>query len=175
MTRDSGQLTSRQALAGLLLIAAVAAGIVTGLALLLERGGPEPPLEAPAEPAGPAPCPDLAGSDQQEPPLVPADDLIACPDAYDGQRVRYRGEVVRAVLRRGDTAWVQLNDDLYGLDLGPLPEHRTAVGGNSGLPVAIPASAVDPIQHVGDHRHHGDVLEVTGPFLRADPLDAGGP
>jgi hypothetical protein len=37
-------------------------------------------------------------------------------------------------------AWLHLNDDRYALDLGPLPQHRTAVAGNSGVPVLVPAA-----------------------------------
>ena len=95
--------------------------------------------------------------------------------SFDGAVVRYRGEAVRAVLRRGPRSWVQLNDDPYGLELGPLYDHRTTVGGNSGIPVAIPTSVADTIAYVGGPRHRGDILEVTGVFHRADPRDGGGP
>lgn len=173
MTRDAGQLSTRQAIVGILAILAVVASVVAALALLLERDEQLPPLEAPAEPGDAAGqrCPARAR------PMAPvsSEELIECPQAYDGLVVHYRGEAVRAVLRRGDRAWVHLNDDPYALDLGPLPAHRTAVGGNSGIPVSVPGSVADEISYVGDGRHRGDVLDVVGTFRRAHPADDGGP
>jgi hypothetical protein len=168
--RNSRQLTTPQAILGGLAILVVAGGIVTGLTYLLGRGEQTPPLEAPAEPAA-RPCPTAV--DPTRP--VTSDQLIECPHTYDRQIVHYRGEAVRAVLRRGDRAWVQLNDDPYALDLGPLPAHRTTVGGNSGIPVSIPVALADQITHVGDARHYGDILDISGIYRRADPADDGGP
>lgn len=170
MTRNSRQLTTRQAVLGGLAIVAVAAGIIAALAFLLERDEQIPPLEAPAEPAA-QPCP--AAPDPAR--TVTSDQLIECPHIYDQQIVNYRGEAVRAVLRRGGRAWAHLNDDPYALDLGPLPAHRTTVGGNSGIPVSIPIDVADQITHLGDTRHHGDILDITGTYQRADPADDGGP
>lgn len=84
---------------------------------------------------------------------------------------------MQKVLRTADrdVVVVKDNDDPYALQLGPLYDHRTAVGGNSGIPVSIPTAVADTITHVGGPRHHGDILEVTGVFHRADPRDGGGP
>lgn len=171
--RRPGQLSTRQAVMGGLAILAALAGMVAGLSLLIQRGEDVAPDEGPAEPGAPPgePCPQAG----DVPTTVAAERLIECPDAYDQQTVRYRGEAVRAVLRRGDRAWVHLNDDAYGLELGPLPAHRTAIGGNSGIPVSIPLDVADAITHVGDARHHGDIIDVVGTFHRADPADDGGP
>lgn len=173
MTRPAGQITTGKAVVGGGLIIAVALAIVTGLGLLVGAGQQAPPLDAPAEPVVAGRCPEPRNTASRRP--VSSGDLIECPATYDGVTVRYRGEIVRAVLRRGERAWVQLNDDRYGLELGPLPQHRVGVGGNSGIPVSIPQGAADLITHVGDARHRGDVLDVSGTFLRADPDDGGGP
>jgi hypothetical protein len=101
--------------------------------------------------------------------------MCECPELYDGQVVRYRGEAVRAVLPRGDRAWVHQNDDPYALEIGPLPAHRTAVGGNSGIPVWIPIEVANQIAYVGDARHRGDILEIVGTYRAAHPVDDGGP
>jgi hypothetical protein len=167
--------TTAQALLGTVVVVAVAAGIVAGLDRLVARGERVPPLDAPAQEEVDETCPDAIDAGAGTPIEVTASDLIECPSTFDGASVSYGGEAVRAVLDRGARAWVHLNDDPYALDLGPLPEHRTAVGGNSGIPVSIPAEAAANITHVGDARHHGDVLAVTGTFYRADPADGGGP
>jgi hypothetical protein len=98
--------------------------------------------------------------------------LIECPDTFDGQTVQYRGEVVGALLPRGDRAWAQMNDDLYALSIGPLPEHRQSVGGNAGMAVNLPASVAHAITSVGGAHHRGDTLTVQGTF-RSTALDDG--
>lgn len=100
---------------------------------------------------------------------VSSNDLFDCPQAYDGQRVVYRGEVVGALLRRSIGVWVQLNDDVYAELLGPLPAHRDYRGGNAGVGVLLPAEAADRIRFVGGPHTRGDVLEIQGTFNRVDP------
>lgn len=107
--------------------------------------------------------------------VVTSTRLLECPEAYDGARVRYRGEMVGAVLVRGERAWAQLNDDPYALGPGALPRHRLPLGANSGLAVSLPADVAAGVAHVGSYRAQGDLVEVVGTFRRADPADAGGP
>ena len=152
-----------------------AAAIVAALGQLVAPDEQLPDLGAPAQEQQADICPAPRGPAADEPVVVVADELIECPATFDGVTVSYRGEAVRAVLARGPRSWVHLNDDPYALELGPLYDHRTAVGGNSGIPVAIPTAVADTITHVGGPRHHGDILEVTGVFHRADPRDGGGP
>lgn len=174
MTANPGQLTTRQAVLGGLAILAILAGILAALGLLLDRDAQIEPLQGPADPeelVGPQGCPEPGDPSV----TITADALIECPRTYDQQIVRYRGEAVRAVLPRGERAWVHLNDDPYALDLGPLPAHRLAVGANSGIPVSIPLDVADDITHVGDAHHQGDILDIEGVFHRAHPADGGGP
>ena len=152
-----------------------AAAIVAALGQLVAPDEQLPPLGAPAQEEQADICPAPRGPAAEEPVVVVADELIECPATFDGVTVSYRGEAVRAVLARGPRSWVHLNDDPYALELGPLYDHRTAVGGNSGIPVSIPTAVADTITHVGGPRHHGDILEVAGVFHRADPHDGGGP
>lgn len=160
------------ALLGMLAVAAAMAATVVGLHALVNPGQQVAPLEAPI-PADEG-C-DAGPLGAQVPRRVTAAQLIECPEVFDGARVRYRGEVVRAILHRRGRAVVQVNDDRYGLELGPLPEHRTAVGGNSGTAVVLSEHDADDIAHVGDYRHRGDVLDIAGTFRAADPFDGGGP
>lgn len=180
MTRYAGEVSRRRFLAGLLL-AAVGVAVMVGLTqMLVPRGEILPPLPAPAEedPVTPGAivCPPASELPQPDEPVeIDAGTLIDCPVVFDGHRVRYAGEVVEAVLPRGDRAWVHLNDDLYSGEAGPLPQSRTALGGNSGIAVSLPADDARAIHHVGGHRAQGDRLEVVGTFHAADPADGGAP
>lgn len=101
---------------------------------------------------------------------VSSGDLYDCPESFDGAQVRFRGEVVGAVLRRDEGAWVHLNDDIYSGAPGPLPGHRFYRGGNAGVGVFIPHELADRIAVVGGPRTTGDVIEVVGIFHRVDPV-----
>jgi hypothetical protein len=174
MTSGDGPVRARRVMVGLAVTAAMAWLLVAGLQVLVRPGSIEPPLGGPAAPDLSDGCPMATSVASADVVDVGASELVECPALFDGRRVRYRGEVVRAVLVRGPRAWVQLNDDPYA-DIGPLPEHRTAVGGNSGIPVSISAADAAQLRHVGNHRTRGDVVTVTGIFHRADPADGGGP
>lgn len=99
--------------------------------------------------------------------------IVACPQAFDGRRVTYAGEIVGDVLRRDGGGWVQVNDDDYALEVGPLPAHDDLRGSNSGLQVWIPDDLIDGLEP-GRPGRRGDVVQVDGVLLRADPDDAGG-
>lgn len=104
----------------------------------------------------------------QSRPTVTSSQLYDCPQQYDGARVHYRGEVVGAVLRRDEGAWVQLNDDIYSQAAGPLPAHRDYRGGNAGIGVFIPLELARSITAVGGPTTRGDILDVVGIFHRVD-------
>lgn len=171
MSRRGDQLSVTAALVGLTAIVAVVAGIIALADALLATVQTLPPLPAPAfDPESPCPVTGQA----TEPLAVTSPQLIECPDSYDGLRVRFEGEVVGAVLRRGERAWLQLNDDLYAL-AGPLPEHRTPLGANSGLAVSVPVATAIRVDAVGGHHARGDRVAVIGEFRATDPADGGGP
>lgn len=100
---------------------------------------------------------------------VSSNNLYDCPQSYDNQRVRYRGEVVGALLRRDTGVWVQLNDDVYADVIGPLPAHRDFRGGNAGVGVLLPTQLAEHIDFVGGPQTRGDVIEIEGVFNRVDP------
>lgn len=105
---------------------------------------------------------------------VTSGEVLTCPFAFDGLRVRYVGEVVGDVLARRGGSWVLANDDPYALGEGPLTAGGTPRGTNSGLSVWLP----DPYDELADDPGRpglrGDVLVVTGTIHRADPDDGGG-
>ena len=100
---------------------------------------------------------------------VSSNNLYDCPQFYDGQRVRYRGEVVGALLYRDIGVWVQLNDDVYAELIGPLPAHRDYRGGNAGVGVLLPTQLAARVEFVGGPQTRGDVMEIEGTFNRVDP------
>ena len=102
------------------------------------------------------------------PQAVSSSQLYDCPGSWDGLRVRYVGEVVGAVLPRGEHAWVQLNDDLYADSIGPLPTHRDFRGGNAGIGARIRAADAALITTVGGPTQQGDLVEVVATFRRVD-------
>lgn len=174
----------RVAVFGLAAIAVVV-GLVAGLEQLRHPhpvGGPvENTLTEPGgDPRIPVRCPEPppredepAEDTEESPPEPPAgpvtsSELYDCPTNFDGRVVRYRGEAVGAILRRADGAWLQLNDDVYAGDAGPLPAHRDFRGGNAGVGVFVPHDVADQIVWVGGPRARGDILEVVGRFYRVD-------
>ena len=100
---------------------------------------------------------------------VSSNNLYDCPQHYDGERVRYRGEVVGALLHRDTGVWLQLNDDVYAELIGPLPAHRDYRGGNAGVGVLLPTQLAAQIEFIGGPQTRGDVIEVEGTFNRIDP------
>jgi hypothetical protein len=105
---------------------------------------------------------------------VSSTQIYACPSAFDGLRVTFVGEAIGEVLRRDGGAWVQVNDDDYALQYGPMGRHLEQVGFNTGLSVWLPDGLHDRIQGVGRPEVRGDVLRLEGVILRADPSDGGG-
>jgi hypothetical protein len=183
MTRRRGP-TKRLLIAPALLLVAMVFGLH-----LVQGGVPrpvDPGLAVPSEPS-PEQVRDRSCRRGHDPALIselrsalPPDaivastDVVACPTAYDGRRVRYRGEVVGDVLRRDAGAWVLVNDDAYALEVGPLPAHREHRGTNTGLTVWVPEHLLDAIGGTGRPGRRGDLVEVAGRIVRTDPSDGGG-
>ncbi len=172
--------------AAIAMVAAIAAIVAGSEALRYPHAGATSPTaprpqepEPAADPRDALECPDPLPREGQERdtdddgmPMVTvsSSQLYDCPQSFDGETLRYSGEVVGGVLRRTDGAWVHLNDDIYAdVDVaGPLPAHRDYRGGNGGLGVFIPHELADRITYVGGPRSRGDVLDVVGTFHRVD-------
>lgn len=76
-------------------------------------------------------------------------ELIKDAKLYDGKIVVYTGEVIGELMRRGDYAWLNINDG------------RNAIG------IWTPSSLMREIAFVGSYKSIGDTIEVTGVFHRA--------
>jgi hypothetical protein len=100
--------------------------------------------------------------------------LVACPQAFDQASVTYVGEVVGHLMDRAEGAWVQVNDDAYALQHGPLPAHDVSAGVNSGVTVWLPTELHERLTGLGGPERRGDVVLVTGTVNRTDPADGGG-
>ncbi len=99
--------------------------------------------------------------------------VVECPDLFDGVPVFYAGEVVGDVLERSGGAWLQVNDDAYALEVGPLPSHTDMRGANTGLAVWVPNDVL-PGLTAGGPRERGDIVAIRGIVRRTDPADGGG-
>jgi hypothetical protein len=135
----------------------------------------------PSDAARPSPCgrqdPDAvarAAAEVRPGGRVTSEGVLACPPAYDGLRVTYVGEVVGDLLHRDGGAWVLVNDDAYALEVGPLPGHRDLRGTNSGLTVWLPEDLTDALTGLGRPNRRGDLVELGGVVVRADPTDGEG-
>lgn len=100
--------------------------------------------------------------------------LLDCPRAFDQRTVTFTGEVVGELITRRGGVWAQVNDDPYALIYGPLVGHSAHVGFNSGVAVWFPDGTHESIATVGRPATRGDVVQIVGTFLRADPNDGGG-
>jgi hypothetical protein len=122
---------------------------------------------------------DPASVDRARPPAtatgrVTSGLVTACPEAYDGRRVTYVGELVGDLLRRRGGAWVLVNDDAYALEVGPLPGHSELRGTNQGLAVWLPDELLGRVTGLGRPGIRGDVVRLDGVVHRADPDDGDG-
>ncbi len=105
---------------------------------------------------------------------VASTQVFACPSAFDGRRVTYVGEAIGDLLVRDGGAWLQVNDDIYALEVGPLVGHREQDGFNTGMSVWLPDGLHEQITGLGRPGQRGTVILVHGTLFQADPDDGGG-
>jgi hypothetical protein len=113
----------------------------------------------------------FAAAEDPAPPAPGSAALVEDAAAWDGTTVRFAGEAIGEAMRRGDHAWIHLNDDAYGL-VGPGEEAGRA-GANGGIGVWVTAEQAGAIALFGDYRFHGDLVEVTGVLNAACPQHGG--
>jgi hypothetical protein len=81
--------------------------------------------------------------------------LIENAGSLDGKIVRYKGELITAVLNRGGHSWINLND------------------GDGAIGVWCRKDALGAVRFIGDYKSKGDLLAVEGVFHRACPAHGG--
>ncbi|MBN2167867.1 MAG: hypothetical protein JW738_01375 [Actinobacteria bacterium] len=111
----------------------------------------------------------LAASGQDD--EVSSTELIENAGDYNETRVVYSGEVVGQVLKRGDNAWITVNDDHYSIR--HRREYQELKGGNSGINIYCKYELVKDIQFVGSYETQGDNIRVEGVFYKSSPEHGG--
>jgi hypothetical protein len=96
---------------------------------------------------------------------VTSGELIEHPEAWDGETITFTGEAIGEGMVRGSEAWLHVNDDAYAD--GSIAAGAAPAGYNSGHAVVAPPEIAEVVRVFGDHRHRGDLIEVTGVFNAA--------
>ena len=78
-----------------------------------------------------------------------SNELIEKAKELNGRKLNYRGELVTAILDRGEYSWINLND------------------GFNAIGVWCKSSLLGEVKFAGDYKNRGDVIEVNGTFNRA--------
>lgn len=111
------------------------------------------------------------GTPEPSPNVPSSTELVEQPKEFDGSEVTFRGEVIGEAMKRGEMAWLHVNDDAYYVK--NVEEGAQLGGYNTGMPVWLPAEEAEPITYFGDHKHEGDIVEVSGTFNAACPEHGG--
>lgn len=78
-----------------------------------------------------------------------SNELINNAKKYDGREITYSGEVIGDIMRRGEFAWLNVND------------------GNNAIGVWVNTALIKGIDFTGSYKSVGDAVEVSGIFHRA--------
>lgn len=97
--------------------------------------------------------------------------LIENARSWNGRRVSFTGEAVGEGMRRGDMAWIHVNDDAYMWK--NIEEGAKLSGYNSGQAVWLAARDMRRVTFYGGYKHEGDVARVVGVFHAACPEHGG--
>ncbi|GMQ86478.1 MAG: hypothetical protein BMS9Abin07_2057 [Acidimicrobiia bacterium] len=100
--------------------------------------------------------------------IVPVEDLLADPSAFNGQTITVEGELIGDYGFRSDgTMWTQLNDDSYVQ--APVVDGGELTGSNVGIGVRMPAALAQSLDPPGGYRVRGPVVQATGVWKYHDP------
>jgi hypothetical protein len=106
-----------------------------------------------------------AGTPEPSPNVPSSTELVNAPKRYDGSRITFTGEAIGEAMRRGDKAWLHLNDDAYYVK--NVEEGAQLGGFNTGMPVWIDGALAAKIEYFGDYQHEGDIVTITGAYNAA--------
>lgn len=84
-----------------------------------------------------------------------SNELIEKARELNGRKLNYSGELVTAVMDRGEYSWINLND------------------GFNAIGVWCKSSMLKEVRYAGDFKNHGDIIEVKGAFNRACSMHNG--
>ncbi len=104
--------------------------------------------------------------------VVTAGDVLADPEAFNGQTITVEGELVGDYGFRSDgTMWTQLNSDSY--IHAPVVEGGELTGSNVGIGVRMPSEIGEELDPPGGYRVRGPVVQATGVWRYHDPTRGG--
>ncbi|MRS11851.1 MAG: hypothetical protein EG823_02110 [Actinobacteria bacterium] len=106
-----------------------------------------------------------AGTPEPSPNEHSSTELIESPKEFDGSEIAFAGEVIGEAMKRGDMAWLHINDDAYYVK--NVEEGAQLGGYNTGMAVWLPADLADRVTYFGDYKHEGDIVEVEGVYNAA--------
>ncbi len=86
---------------------------------------------------------------------IGSSELIEKSKELDKQLVTYEGEVIGDIMKRGDFAWINVND------------------GNNAVGIWLPISEAQKIKYTGSYKYIGDSVRIEGRFYRACPEHGG--
>ena len=78
-----------------------------------------------------------------------SNELIEKAKELNGRKLNYRGELITAILNRGDYSWINLND------------------GFNAIGIWCKSSSLSGVKFIGDYKNRGDMVEANGTFNRA--------
>jgi len=96
----------------------------------------------------------LPGIDCWAQPLS-SGELIGNARNYDEKFVLYQGEAIGEIMKRGEFAWININD------------------GENAIGVWVPIALVKEVFLMGSYKQKGDLVEVSGVFNRNCPEHGG--
>jgi len=86
---------------------------------------------------------------------VSSKELIDNTKEMNGKTVVYTGEVVTAIMDRGENSWINLND------------------GDNAIGIWCARDLTRQITYIGNYKNRGDIVEVEGVFNCACPVHNG--
>ncbi len=84
-----------------------------------------------------------------------SNELIEKSKELNGRKLNYSGELVTAILDRGEYSWINLND------------------GSNAIGVWCKSGLLGGVNFAGDYKNRGDIIEVNGTFNRACSIHNG--
>ena len=82
-------------------------------------------------------------------------ELIEKSKELNGRKLNYKGELITAILDRGEYSWINLND------------------GSNAIGVWCKSSLLGGVKFAGNYKNRGDVIEVNGTLNRACSIHNG--
>ena len=84
-----------------------------------------------------------------------SNELIEKAKELNGRKLNYKGELVTAILDRGEYSWINLND------------------GFNAIGIWCKSSSLDGVKFIGNYKNRGDLIEAGGTFNRACSIHNG--